>query len=961
MQDNHFLNEALRYAAMGWSVIPLRVKDKKPAISKQNGGWEPYQEQRADEEQIRQWWGRFPQANVGIVTGSISGIIVLDVDGPEGRASLEKITERFGVLPATPESTTGKGSHYIFKHPGGDLRNFAKKGINLDFRGDGGYIVAPPSVHPNGGVYRWEQDPEQVALADPPDWLLELLKNDQAPSWFHEMFPPPKSTRQTGERKAVSGQAGNGQADTILRNCAFCQHCKGTAETLSEPEWYAMISNLARADSGPDLIHELSKPHPGYRERDTEQKIEHALQDGEPHTCQYIQQNLGFTGCPDGGCGVKAPIGFVTSPVVMAKLQVESCIISLKDEAKREKVFDDEVIGALAVLRQRDTTEYIKAKGTIKDLCGKLVSLNDLEKAVKERQVREGHLKIVREQEPESLPAEWMADAPMEKAIKPRGYKIGEHGITTVEWKGDSTEEITVFPAPVLLSKRFRSIDDGREKVELAYRWDGEWNRLVVDADIPFTASKIVTLRKDGFPVSSETAKYLVKYLDAFVAANKETIPIQRSVAHMGWIGSRHFLPGLEGDIHLDVEPGGTAGVAAGYRQEGTLEEWIKFIEPVRMHPIARFTIAAAFAGPLMSLVNQRVFIIHNWGPSRGGKTATLKAALSVWGEPETIMASFNSTKVGLERLAGFYSDLPLGIDERQVVGDKQGFVESLVYMLGLGKGKARGAKGGGLQAFQSWRTIALTTGEEPLSSESSTAGIKTRALEINGLPIEDEKLARTIHQGIAENYGMAGPMFVKRIMEELDKDPNYFKEDYANMMREWEERNIDALGSHLSALTTVMMADFYASKWIFGMDEVAAMKEAKELADTILGKLDTGQSTDDAVRAMEYLASWYHVNQLNFGSSPTIQWYGMWTQDGIAIFPTAFEKAMKDGGFNSRRILSDWSDRGWIESEVYPGDNKRRNKIRRQINGRRYQVILVRHDTMRDLEERMDEEMQLT
>jgi putative DNA primase/helicase len=720
-----------------------------------------------------------------------------------------------------------------------------------------------------------------------------------------------------------------------------------------------MISNLARADGGPELIHELSRPHPGYRERETEQKIEHALQDGEPHTCQYIQQNLGFTGCPEGGCGVKAPIGFVSSPVVLAKLKIESCILSLKQEPKRDTVFDDDVIGALAVLKKREPAEYAKAKGTIKDICGKLVSLNDLEKAVKQRQIEDGKLRLVQDNEPETLTPDWMSDAPMEKAVKPRGYRIGEDGITTTIWMGDDAEEITVFPAPVLLSKRYRSIDDGREKVELAYRWDGEWNRLVVDADIPFTASKIVTLRKEGFPVSSETAKHLVKYLDAFVAANRDTIPIQRSVSHMGWVGTRHFLPGIEGDIHLDVEPGGTAAVAAGYRQQGTLEEWIRFIEPVREYPIARFTLAAAFAAPLMALVNQRVFVVHNWGPSRGGKTATLKAALSVWGEPETIMASFNATKVGLERLAGFYSDLPLGIDERQVVGDKQGFVESLVYMLGLGKGKARGAKGGGLQAFQSWRTIALTTGEEPLSSDSSTAGIKTRALEIHGVPIEDEKLARSIHQGIAENYGVAGPAFVKRVMDELDSDPHYFKEDYANMMKEWEEKGVDALGSHLSALTTVMLADYYASMWIFGKDEITAMQEARQLADTILSKLDTGQQTDDAVRAMEYLVSWYHVNKIHFSDEPTLQWYGMWTQEGIAIFPTAFEKAMKEGGFNSRRILSDWADRGWIETESFPGDNKRRMKIRKQIRGTRYQVILVRHEMMRELEQRPEQEEQ--
>lgn len=184
IQDNRFLEAALHYAGNGWSVIPLRVKEKKPAIA----SWMQYQTERADEATIREWWNKYPDANVGLVTGSISGFIVLDVDGPEGRSSLEKITARFGVLPATPESMTGKGSHYLFRHPGGDLRNFAKRGVNLDFRGDGGYIVAPPSIHPNGETYRWEQDPGQVPLADPPSWLQELLTNESVPGWFDELF-----------------------------------------------------------------------------------------------------------------------------------------------------------------------------------------------------------------------------------------------------------------------------------------------------------------------------------------------------------------------------------------------------------------------------------------------------------------------------------------------------------------------------------------------------------------------------------------------------------------------------------------------------------------------------------------------------------------------------------------------------------------------------------------------------
>src|SRR5690606_36006305 len=112
----------------------------------------------------------------------------------------------------------------------------------------------------------------------------------------------------------------------------------------------------------------------------------------------------------------------------------------------------------------------------------------------------------------------------------------------------------------------------------------------------------------------------------------------------------------------------GSATVVSGYSSSGDFAEWRKAVEPIRNgHPIARFMLSAAFAAPLLKLVNQRVFIIHAWGASRGGKTAAAKAALSVWGDPDTLITTFNATRVGLERTAAFYSDLPLVIDEKQV------------------------------------------------------------------------------------------------------------------------------------------------------------------------------------------------------------------------------------------------------------------------------------------------------
>ena len=94
----------------------------------------------------------------------------------------------------------------------------------------------------------------------------------------------------------------------MLNRCAFIRHCRDDAAHLSEPEWFAMVSNVSRCENGPGAVHTLSGPYPSYTTQETDAKIAHALTDTGPHTCGYIQAQ-GFTGCPPWGWGVKAPIG----------------------------------------------------------------------------------------------------------------------------------------------------------------------------------------------------------------------------------------------------------------------------------------------------------------------------------------------------------------------------------------------------------------------------------------------------------------------------------------------------------------------------------------------------------------------------------------------------------------------------------------------------------------------------
>jgi hypothetical protein len=170
------LTAALDYAARGWRVIPVLPGTKRPR------GQEWQLRATTDAGTLTSWWGS-GEDGIGIATGPASGIFVLDVDitgdkaGDETLAELEAL---YGQLPDTLEVRTGSGGRHIyFNWPQGhDIRNDASSrlGPGLDIRGDGGQVVAPPTIHPNGTRYEWDLGCD--TLADAPGWLLQLLTED---------------------------------------------------------------------------------------------------------------------------------------------------------------------------------------------------------------------------------------------------------------------------------------------------------------------------------------------------------------------------------------------------------------------------------------------------------------------------------------------------------------------------------------------------------------------------------------------------------------------------------------------------------------------------------------------------------------------------------------------------------------------------------------------------------------
>jgi hypothetical protein len=164
------LNAALALASRGMHIFPCVPRDKRPATP--NG----LRDATTKVEVISAWWNSMPEANIAVATGKASGIFVVDVDNEDAEAEIAKLEAIHGALPATVEQITPRGRHLLFRWPpNGDIRNSASKiARGVDVRGEGGYIVCAPSIHPSGKSYAWSVDSASTfALA--PQWLISLV------------------------------------------------------------------------------------------------------------------------------------------------------------------------------------------------------------------------------------------------------------------------------------------------------------------------------------------------------------------------------------------------------------------------------------------------------------------------------------------------------------------------------------------------------------------------------------------------------------------------------------------------------------------------------------------------------------------------------------------------------------------------------------------------------------------
>jgi hypothetical protein len=248
---------ALAYVERSFSIIPIQPREKKPLIA-----WEEFQGRAATEVDIKAWWATWPEANVGLVTGAVSGLVVIDLDTAAAKDKLKDLVPGFD-FSAVPRSRTGNGWQIFFKHPGLTITNRAGVLPGLDVRGDGGYVVAPPSIHPNGKQYRWE-----VPLSDElPKLPVELFKLISSPGGSCE-----NGYRERFDTAQALAGVPEGQRDETL----FKLGCKLRAADIPQAMAESLILEAARNCEPPfperQALEKISNAYRRYEPRQSESK-----------------------------------------------------------------------------------------------------------------------------------------------------------------------------------------------------------------------------------------------------------------------------------------------------------------------------------------------------------------------------------------------------------------------------------------------------------------------------------------------------------------------------------------------------------------------------------------------------------------------------------------------------------------------------------------------------------------
>jgi len=540
----------------------------------------------------------------------------------------------------------------------------------------------------------------------------------------------------------------------------------------------------------------------------------------------------------------------------------------------------------------------------------------------------------------ERVIADRLEDPELDKFFIPNSYEITKYGIKKLGKK----EIQTICPRPVLIKERFYNLESGSYTLALEYLTASrKWKSISPKSrEFIFNKNKIVDLAGQGLPVTTGNSAKLVDFLFNLELENEDYIPLTYTVNRCGWYpykSKNYFIdPRITNTVDVDgrkinIVVDSSNSNATALKTKGNLDDWKRAYNLAAGSPVARATIAASVAAPLLNVLGERNMVFYIHGKTRGGKSTATLLGSSTTGSSE-LFRCFDATNNGLVSAAADTNDYSFFVDEKQSADPKlKNDFQRWIYSDANGVERTRANKDGTARPARTWRHITICNGETELLGDNVTAGAYTRILQIHAPDtILDPDACREIRQIIKSNYGLAFPLFVEYLNTQ---DTDKLRAEYEKLAKFFVEYQPNILSEHAKYIALIWFADDLLNKAIGNDINPLDYDKIFECIPT-LEEIDDTAREESAVSAFIAMKAAHFEGNYNFNKDRGLDVFGKHKDGYLYIIAQVLNKYLADEGFDYKKVVNDLvQSQYFIPADKVGNDRNKRVSVTCRINGK--------------------------
>ena len=330
------------------------------------------------------------------------------------------------------------------------------------------------------------------------------------------------------------------------------------------------------------------------------------------------------------------------------------------------------------------------------------------------------------------------------------------------------------------------------------------------------------------------------------------------------------------------------------------MEQWRRECAEYRKNLIVRLLMDASLASVLISKLKCLCFVVHLWGGTGTGKTVAFLVAASVWGAPDELILSVDSTINYCTSRAALLKSLPVFVDETQL---SRGNLEKLIYAMTEGKTRGRLGRDSKEKNQKTWENVSFFNGERPIVGEQSGAGAINRIIDL-----EVDKPLFTdfagVLEAVRENNGHAGEAFVRHVRSIPEAELIRRHKDLCQKLNLLAQ----STGKQIQALACILLADELAQECLFPGEPTMDLLK-------VLGGLKREEEVSQSERAYQFIVDWIAINE-GFFKNPdfSLKILGKIDKDSCMFNQSELQRTLEENGFDFNAVKKDWAEAGYLE-----------------------------------------------